>query len=428
MARASTRVGEAHVGFREGKGGLLTTNAEWVERLRNTMPYGSSTCSKASKWPEEPGVIVRGDGCRVWDADGNEYIDFRNSLGPVTLGYRFPAVDEAIRKQLENGIIFGYPHPLECEVSELICDTIDSAEQARFLKTGGESCAACLRLARAYTGRDYVIQIGYNGWINSVSMRGSVLPNQEAGGEPPPGVPAALSRLHLTGKWDDIDGVRALFEEHPGQVACVMIAAAYDTMERGRDFYPALRKLTEEHGALLMHDEIVTGFRVAIGGVQEHFGVRPDLSVFAKGIANGMPLSVYCGRRDVMETASKAVVSSTYGGETLTLAAAKAAITTYRDEDVIGHLWRTGEKLWGGLNAMLAENGLDLAFGGLWPCARLGAGPDAREGLLTDFMRAGFRNGVCLYNCGYVNYSHKEKDVAETLERLEKAVKETAAG
>ena len=407
----------------------MTTNEEWVQRLKHTMPFGSSTCSKAaSLMPDEPGIIVRGDGCRVWDANGKEYIDFRNSLGPITLGYRFPAVDQAIREQLDNGIIFGYPHPLECEVSELICEVIPCAEQARFLKTGGESVAACIRLARAFTGRDHVIQIGYNGWINSLSMTGRTLPGLSAAGEPPAGVPECLSRLHHSAKWDDVESVERLFDEFPDQVAAVVIAASYPDMERGEEFYPALRKLTQEKGALLVYDEIVTGFRVAIGGVQEYFGVTPDLSVFAKGVANGMPLGVYCGRRDVMETAHKAIVSSTYGGESLTLAAAKAAINTYRNEDVIGHLWRTGEKLWGTLNKIFEEHSLPMAFKGLWPCARLTLEPDAPKGLQADLLRAAFRNGVCLYSCGYVNYSHKEKDVAETLERLEKAVKEVAAG
>src|SRR4051812_48526711 len=125
--------------------------SSWTERLNDVMPFGSSTCSKAPQLPpDEPAVVVRGDGCRVWDDRGREFIDFRNGLGPVTLGYRFPAVDEAIRKQLDSGIVFGHPHPLECEVAELLRDLIPCAEQVRFLKTGGEAIAACVRLARAY--------------------------------------------------------------------------------------------------------------------------------------------------------------------------------------------------------------------------------------------------------------------------------------
>ncbi len=136
-------------------------NQGWLDRLQRVMPFGSSTCSKKAMYPpDEPSVIMKGRGCRVWDADGREFIDFRNALGPITLGYRFPAVDRAIRNQLRSGIIFGHPHPLECEVAEMLCEVIPCAEQARFLKTGGEAIAACIRLARHSTGREHVIQIG----------------------------------------------------------------------------------------------------------------------------------------------------------------------------------------------------------------------------------------------------------------------------
>jgi len=305
-----------------------TVTQQWFERLQRIMPYGSSTCSKRARYrPEEPGVIVRGKGCRVWDADGNEYIDFRNSLGPITLGYQFPAVDEAIRRQLENGIIFGHPHPLECEVAELLCEVVPCAEQARFLKTGGEAMAACIRLARHVTGRDHVIQIGYNGWLNSLAARGRILPGQTVDSAPA-GVPACLAALHHACSWNDMEGVRQAFADYPGEIAAVCVASTYSSTTEGQTFYPALRQLTEEQGSLLVYDEIVTGFRIAIGGAQEYFGVTPDLAVFAKGIANGMPLSAYVGKREIMQQMDKVTVSSTYGGESLSLAAAKAASTS----------------------------------------------------------------------------------------------------
>ena len=404
----------------------MSVNEEWVSRLRNVMPFGSSTCSKAVKMaPEEPGVIVRGKGCRVWDADGREFIDFRNSLGPITLGYCFPAVDDAIRAQLANGIIFGHPHPLECEVAELVCEVIPCAEQARFLKTGGEAAAACIRLARAYTRREHVIQIGYNGWINSLAPGGQLSPWQRSVAAPP-GFPEALSSLHHACKWNDIEGVGKVFDEHPEEIAALVVSAGYADMEAGAEFYPALRKLADKNGALLVYDEIVTGFRVAIGGVQEYFGVTPGLSVFAKGIANGMPLSVYCGRRDVMQCASQAVISSTYGGETLSLAAARAAINTYRNEGVIDHLWRQGEKLWGGLNGIFEKYSIPAEMKGLWPCRQITYGPDAPADLGEKLFRAWYRNGVSMYNVGYVNFSHKDDDVAEALARFEKGCKEAA--
>lgn len=406
----------------------MSANAEWAERFRNVMPFGSSTCSKAPKrMPEEPAVIVRGKGCRVWDAEGREFIDFRNSLGPVTLGYGFPAVDQAIREQLDRGIVFGHPHPLECEVAEEICKAIPCAEQARFLKTGGEAMAACFRIARAFTGRDRIVQIGYNGWINSLAAGGRQLPDRSAAAAPP-GVPAALSALHHACDWGDLDGVRKVFDRHPGEVAAVSVAANYPDMEKGRQFYPALRELADERGALLVFDEIVTGFRVALGGVQEHFGVVPDLAVFAKGVANGMPLAVYCGRREAMQACMKAIVSSTYGGEALSLAAAKATIATYHEQGVVAHLWRQGARLADGANGLFERHGLPAEFVGFPCCPRLAWQAGADGGQEDKFWRALYRNGLSLYSVAYVNFSHGDADIDEALDRLDAACAETARG
>lgn len=392
-----------------------------AEQLKAVMPFGSSTCSKAaSLFPEEPGVIVKGKGCRVWDADGREFIDFRNSLGPVTLGYCFPATDAAIRAQLASGIIFGHPHPLEGEVAEMLVEIIPCAEQARFLKTGGEAIAACIKIARAYTGRDHVIQIGYNGWINSLAASGRTLPGQIAEGVPL-GVPAALSALHHACPWNDAPALERLCADYHGQIAAIVVAADYARMADGKDFYPALRRAADKHGAILIYDEIVTGFRVALAGVQEYFSVAPDLAVFAKGMANGMPISAYVGKRDLMSMLNEAVVSSTYGGETLSLAAAKACINTYRKHGVVAHLWRMGEKMWTGSNALYAKHGLPFAWKGFWPCPRLTPAPDASADLLQHFQRAAYANGLSLYSCSYVNFSHTDADIAEALQRMEAA-------
>ncbi|HLT62057.1 MAG TPA: aminotransferase class III-fold pyridoxal phosphate-dependent enzyme [Microlunatus sp.] len=392
------------------------------------MPFGSSTSSKRARLePEEPTVIVRGSGCRVWDDQDRELIDFRNALGPITLGYRHPVVDAAIRDQLEQGIVFGHPHPIECEVAELFCDLVPGMEQARFLKTGGEAIAAAIRIARAHTGRDRIVQIGYNGWLNSLGGGAAVLPGR-AGGEVP-GVPRALSELHHPVGWNDLGAVERVLTEHPGEVAAVVIAADYARMAEGRVFYPALRRLVDDHGTLLIFDEIVTGFRIAVGGVTEYFGVTPDLAVFGKGIANGMPISVYAGRREVMAACGPggAVVSTTFGGETLSLAAARATMELYRTGDVVGHLWRQGERLWPAVTALLAEHGLPITVEGLAPCPTFVPAPDAPAGLLDHFFRAAYRHGVSFYNVSYVNLGHADADLDETLVRLRRAVAEIGA-
>jgi glutamate-1-semialdehyde 2,1-aminomutase len=409
------------------RGGQVVTGDEstrWAERLRAVVPWGSSTCSKSPQFlPDEPGVIVRGQGCRVWDADGREFIDYRNALGPITLGYRYPPVDAAIRRQLESGIIFGHPHPLEGEVAEMLCEAIPCAERARFLKTGGEAVAACIKLARYHTGRDHVIQIGYNGWLNSLARGTRIRPRETTVGAPP-GIPEALAALHHNCDWNDPDRVARLFDELDGQVAALVVASDYRTPEAGRSFYPFLREITQKHRAVLVFDEIVTGFRIALAGVQEYFGVTPDMAVFAKGIANGMPLSAYVGRAEIMEDLYKATVSSTYGGEALSLAAAKACIGVYRDEPVVEHLRDTGARLRRGLGELFARHGVPLACVGYDACPEFVPAEGGDNELRDRFIRLSYRCGVSFYNCAYPTYSHRAADIDETLERVERGLTE----
>jgi glutamate-1-semialdehyde 2,1-aminomutase len=359
----------------------------------------------------------------VWDADGREFIDYRNSLGPITLGYQFPATDEAIRRQLSQGIIFGHPHPLEGEVAEMLRECIPCAERVRFLKTGGEAAAACIRLARWHTGRDHVVQCGYNGWLNSLAAGGRVLPGQMAPSAPP-GVPAALSALHHSVGWTDEQALRDVFAAMGNQIAALVIASGYDKVDVARAFYRLARELTHKHGVVLIYDEIVTGFRVAIGGVQEYFGVTPDLAVFAKGIANGMPLAAYAGKAAIMDKLDQVIVSSTYGGETLSLAASKACIETYRSRGVIAHLWARGKQLANGLNDLFARRRLPIRLDGYLCCPMVQFGPDAPADLSNRFFRAAYRNGVSFYSVAYPNFSHQGADIAETVQRIEKAVQE----
>jgi glutamate-1-semialdehyde 2,1-aminomutase len=367
-------------------------------------------------------VSVSGKGCRVLDADGREFIDFRNALGPVSLGYCIPEIDAAIKAQLDNGIIFGHPHLLEGETAKLLCEAVPCAERARFLKTGGEAVAACIRLARGCTGRKHIIQIGYNGWLNSLGAGGLILPGQ-ASAAVPPGVVPELSALHHTCRWNDREMLENLFVRYPGEIAAVVVAADYYDMPAGKFFYPELRELTRKHKTLLIFDEIVTGFRIALGGVQEYFGVTPDLAVFAKGIANGMPLSAYVGRAKYMEKLNTVSVSSTYGGETLSLAAARAVIDFYRKHDVIGHLWRMGEIFWAGFAALIEKYGIPAEIRGMPPVSFIYFNEDATPALIDNFYRNIYRNGVSLYRGGYISYSHQPEDIEEALERIERGLK-----
>ncbi len=400
------------------------TSRSWKQYRHSTqfLAQGSSTSSKVPAFEEEPALIVRGKGCRVWDADGNEYIDFRNALGPVTLGYAVPEINRAIAEQLENGIIFGHPHPLEGEVAEQLTRIIPCAERVRFLKTGGEALAACIKIARAATGRNGILQCGYNGWLNNLSA-GGFRPEAIAQGAPLNGVPPGLAQYHHAMPYGDLEPWENIFAEQGDSIAAVVIACNYADMERGADFLPALRALTERHGALLIMDEIVTGFRLAQGGAQEYFNFMPDMGVFGKGMANGMPLSAYVGRADLIDSARALSISSTFGGETLSLAACRAVLTCYQEHDVIGHLWGTGRRLWQEVNRLFEQHDLPLRARGFEVCPLI----DGPSETVTALIRACFRNGVSLYAVPYVNYAHREKDIDEALERMEQAMKEIEA-
>lgn len=393
-----------------------STEKSWQlwEKANQIIPMATQTHSKAPREALrgiEPCYIVRGEGCRVWDLDGNEYIDFRNALGPISLGHRFPAVENAIRRQLENGIIFGYSTPLEVEVAQQLVEIIPCAESVRFLKTGGEAMAAAIRLARAFTGRDLVLKCGYHGWLQTTSG---------------PGVPEAVSATYRDMPWGNIQPYEEAFAQEGDRIAAVSVACAYADAEKGHTFYPALRELTRRYGALLIYDEIVMGFRLALAGAQEYFGVTPDLAVFAKGISNGAPLSCYVGRREILETVRRAVISSTFGGDTIALAAAKAAIQVYRTEDVIGHLWARGKQLHEGMRAAFAEFGAPADVRGLPPCGQLVFNTGNRqrdEALRLRFEAEILKRGVMIYTVIYPNYSHTEADIDEALDKMRAALR-----
>lgn len=420
-----------------------TVATSWndYDHFRRFLGCGSSTLSKAPRFRDaEPALIERGLGCRVWDADGNEYIDYTNGLGPITLGHAIPELREAILSQLDHGIIFGRPHRLEGEVAELLCEVIPCAERVRFLKTGGEAIAACIRIARHATGRKYIVQCGYNGWLNNLgassgftppgiaaaSAAGATRPAGSSQDAPPSsgvsrGTPDELSALHVALPWGDTAPWEEAFAEHGDEIAAVVIASSYPEMERGAEFLPRIRELSRRYGAVMIMDEIVTGFRLAIAGAEEYFGFEPDLAVFAKGMANGMPISAYLGREDLIELAGEIPISTTFGGETLSLAVVKAVIDIYRSRGVIDHLWSVGQVLWTEVQRRFHEAGLPIRLDGVPVCPTFTMTGDIERDAL---LRSAYRNGLLLYNVPYITFSHREPDVEETLNRFDSVINE----
>jgi glutamate-1-semialdehyde 2,1-aminomutase len=393
-----------------------TTAESWrlYDAACKVIPMGTQTHSKApreSLRDVEPCFLERGSGCRVWDVDGNEYIDFRAGLGPITLGYAYPEVVEAVQRQAADGFVFSYAHPLEVSVAEDLVELIPCAEEVRFLKTGGEAMAAAHRLARAYTKRDTILTCGYHGWINVMNR---------------PGMPESIQSVYEQLPWGDVGAFEEAIQRHPFDIAAISVACDYVGMEMAESFLPELRRLCDEHGAVLVFDEIVTGFRLRIGGAQELFGVTPDLAVFAKGITNGVPLSCYLGKREIMETVRDVVISSTFGGDTLGLAAARAVIGVYQTEDVIGRLWARGERLHAGVAEITERLEVAAGFQGFAPLGIFSFNPEGADQNRENYDRLCaemFRRGILLYTVCYPSFSHTEGDIDLALEAFDAALR-----
>lgn len=374
------------------------------------MPGGAQTSSKrpaAFAYGAYPIYFAEANGGRITDLDGNEYVDLVSALGPISLGYRFPAVDAAIENQLKHGIIAGLLSPLEVEVAQLVTEMVPCAEQVRFFKGGGEATAAAARIARRFTGREVILNCGYRGW-----------PDTWVSHDTDPGVPQRLEGAVQTFAFNDREGLERLVHGQSGEIAAIAVDVQVEAPEPG--YLAWLRDLAHEIGALLIFDEIVTGFRLANGGAQEYFGVTPDLAIFAKGIANGMPLAVVAGRTDVMEAFNGALVSITYGGEALSLAAAATTLRTYRDEPVVETLWARGRQLREGLTVAANEAGLPFVVEGFDPMTAMrfnGLDEDLERDAWGYLLQEMAERGVLLRRGGlnFVSYSHTETEIAEVI-------------
>lgn len=383
------------------------SDALW-QRSQGLIPAGTQTLAKGPTQFSKgiaPKYLQRGRGARVWDVDGNEYLDFCMGIGPVILGYCHPAVDEAIRRQLQDGITFSLMHPLEVELAELLRDCIPNAESVRFSKTGCDATSAAVRLARAYTGRERVLCCGYHGWHDwyiAVTDRNA-------------GVPGYAGELTHTFDYNDLESVLAAIDE---ETACVILEPFVFERENGT-FLSGLREVCDRFGTLLIFDEMWTGFRCALGGAQEFFGVRADLALFSKAMANGMPISAITGRKDVMGLFEKEVFFfTTFGGEALSLAASKACIEFIRDREVTAYIAALGQRLSDGLKLLKADLGLDFVSVAGYPFRTLlSFAPFAGDPLemKTLVQQELLRRGILWSGTQNLCFSHTPADIDYTL-------------
>ncbi len=390
-----------------------------IERAERVIPIGSQTFSK-SKLQFPPGAaplfLTHGDGGRVFDVDGNEYIDLVSALLPNVLGYRDPDVDLAIRRQLTRGISFSLPTTLETELAERLVKHVPCAEMARFGKNGTDATSAAVRLARAATKRDRLMLLGYHGWQDWYI--GATTRNL--------GVPAAVSALSHLAPYGDLAAIETLFKKHSGEFAAVMLEPM-NTAEPPAGYLQGLKDLVHRHGALLIFDEIITGFRWSIGGAQARYGVTPDLACFGKAMGNGMPISAVVGPADIMRLMEDIFYSGTFGGETLSLAAAIATIDKIEKEGVTERLWSTGADLKAQALARIAKAGLSEAVGlvGAAPWAILTFKDHAKaskEAVKTLFLREMIAAGVLINASHNICFAHSQTDVSRVLAAYDHAL------
>jgi glutamate-1-semialdehyde 2,1-aminomutase len=338
-------------------------NGALTERLHELIPGGAHTYAKGDdQWPlARPALIARGEGCRVWDTEGREFIEYASGSRAVTLGHAYPPVIEAASRQLALGCNFTRPAAVELEAAEALLGLLPAADMVKFSKDGSTATSAAVKLARAYTGRDLVALcadhpfFSYDDWaMGTTEVRA--------------GIPEAIRSLTLTFRYNDIDGMRALFREHPGRIAGVILEA--EKTEPPRDnFLHELQALCAREGSLFILDEMITGFRYDLGGGQQLFGLDPDLSTFGKALANGFSVSALVGKREIMERAGLRhddervfALSATHGGETHALAAALATLGIYATEPVVEQLHERGARLRKGIEDVVQDLGLSQHF------------------------------------------------------------------
>ena len=417
---------------------LKTTKSEEIfAAAQHLMPGGVSSPVRAFKSVGgQPIVFDRVKGSRAWDVDGNEYIDYVGTWGPAICGHAHPDVLHALGAALEKGTSFGAPCQLENVLAEMVIQGFPSVEMGRFVNSGTEACMAVLRLMRAYTQREKVIKFSgcYHGHADMFLVQaGSGVAT--LGLPDSPGVPKSATSNTLAAPYNDLEAVKALFAEHPGEIAGVILEpvvgnSGFVTPDAG--FLEGLREITKEQGALLVFDEVMTGFRISYGGAQEKFDVTPDLTTLGKVIGGGLPVGAYGGRRDIMEMVAPAgpmYQAGTLSGNPLAMTAGIKTLELLQRPGTYDQLEKITKQLIDGLLQAGRDAGHELYGGNI--SAMFGmffqAGPvhsyeDAKNSDLEKFSRfhrAMLERGIYLapsqFEAGFTSLAHTEEDVATTI-------------
>jgi glutamate-1-semialdehyde aminotransferase len=384
------------------------------EKAIKLTPLAAQTYSKSYRYyvfKDAPIFLERGKGSKVWDVDGNKFVDFVCALGPVTVGYNNLIINRAIQKQLKKGISFTLPHPISIELAELITKIIPGAQMVRFLKNGADATYAAVKLARAFTGKDLILLSGYHGmhdW-STVTTENNL------------GVPNIVKNTSIAFTYNDIEEIEKLLDEHHGSVAGVILEPIQANGPTN-NYLQELKRLCNKHNVLLIFDEVVSGFRYALGGAAEFYKVIPDLIAFGKGMANGMPISVVAGRSDILELieTKKVFISTTFGGETLSMASALETINLLSKPQVYDTFWALGSKLKDGLIQLVKQYGLSeyISIDGLAPHC----GPSFHSingfdkyDLASIFNYEMIQNGILTIGVINLSMAHNSRDIDQYL-------------
>jgi glutamate-1-semialdehyde 2,1-aminomutase len=406
----------------------FTGSKKLQQKSHTLIPGGAHTYAKGDdQYPElAPGFLVRGQGCRVWDVDGNEYIEYGMGLRAVTLGHAYEPVVEAAYRQMQLGSNFTRPATIELECAEKLLGLIKGAEMVKFAKHGSDATTAALKLARAYTGRDRVAVcadhpfFSINDWfIGSTPLAA--------------GIPTAIQEMTLKFRYNDLASIQALFNQYPGQIACLMMEPE-TLVPPLPGFLQDVQCLCHANGALFILDEMITGFRWHLGGAQRVHGIVPDLSTFGKAIGNGFSVSALVGKRAIMELGGLQhekervfLLSTTHGAENHALAAAIATMAVYEQQPVIEHLERQGKRLRLGINqAIVAHNLKDYVQVLGKPCNLIYATRDQQkersQAFRTLFLQETIKRGVIMPSL-VVSFSHTDAEIDKTIDAISDALK-----
>jgi glutamate-1-semialdehyde 2,1-aminomutase len=424
-------------------------SGQLLERARQVTPGGVNSPVRAFRAVGgAPFFVDRAEGCRLWDVDGNSYLDYVMSWGALLLGHVHPAVRRALEEAIGRGTSYGAPTGGEVELAELVVALMPSVEMVRFVNSGTEATMAAVRVARASTDRELLIKFTgcYHGHFDSFLVQaGSGVAT--LGLPDSPGVPRQLAELTLTAPFNDREAVDELFRRHGERIACVIVEPVVGNaglILPDDGFLPHLREVTRQYGALLIFDEVMTGFRVGLGGAQERYGVRPDLTTLGKVIGGGLPVGAYGGRRDLMERVAPSgpvYQAGTLSGNPLAMAAGIAQLLFIRESRPHEAMERRGRQLVAGLAATAAELGVPLcgeAIGGMWgvhfqegPVRSFEQARRSDTALFGRFFHGCLRRGVFLppspFEACFVSAVHEDADVEFTLAAAASALQEAAA-